>query len=382
MPSINVNPTDIPTPEDAAYWAEEIAAYSHLPPELLAPRDCVDYVLGKYREDELNLYHHDPKDEYHYMALHPMFKVSLITAVWAHFLWFRTDPGAQWILNFFGVQRVRPFYDGYIYYKIIPGTQEAFELEPPAHDNSGQLVKGYDLWIYRQWERLVDPPCSEQNNAPFKEMVELLDRNRKGGARVAGEWKERVFYWVSERVRNWFLEAQANDRWPNYRRGRTTGAEWVRGVERSKGVPFYQALAKIAKYHHHSYKSRSSAPVRAYMGRAPGQSWEWFDGSALRVVPRTDDCRLFKGWTEDQVSKTFRCGSCRRVRSCVSGTTEGLCSNCYAKQVELGTSMPTLDRCTMLPECKACPDRIDSNTALVNLKQKWNREPRRGPVPR
>lgn len=403
MPSINANATDIPTEDDLAYWTNEIAAYEYhppnpgvpsdrveyggwgIPPDRLAPKDAVDYVLGKYREEELDLYHHDPRDEYKYTAIHPMYKWTIISAVWAHFLWFRTKPGAAWILQFFGVQEVEPFYSACIYQWVDPRQEELHTLKPPEFDQDGRMKPGFvKLQIFRQWERVVHPACPGETtrgkDTPFDQMTKLLEQYRDPLARDPGEWKEKVFNWVSEKIRNWFLEPSADDRWPTYRRGRLSGTQWVRALERSQGKPFYEALSKIAKYQHASYRNKSV--IRAYRIQDANGGVHWCAGSEMRIIPKLDYHQIQKDLTDDQLESEFGCKGCRHRRTCVPHSgSEGFCCHCYAQQIEQGTHMPTLDLCTMIPECKNCPDRIDSNTVLINLKQKWNRGPS-SPIPR
>jgi hypothetical protein len=395
MPLHNVGPRDLPTAEDAAYWRAEREAYIYqapnphapqdspefrgwgIPPHRAAPPDALDWVIGKYREDDLDLYHHDPRDKDNYVPLHPKFAWALAAATMAHFAWFRTAPGARWINRFFGVQEIAPFFEGYAYFWVDPSSPNA---DPP------QLTG--NLRIFRQWERCVEPPCpgvgSQRDGKPFDQMVKLLESYRSPYASEPGEHMEEVFSWVSLRIRDWFLEPRAEDRWPFYKKGRISGAEWIKQQQRSDGTPFYEAIDRIVRYHRAAYANQSPGPVRAYRFEDQRGNVYWCAGNEIRVVPLIDVHKVFRhDMNEKQLAEVFSCRGCRRTRSCVPYTKrDHLCCNCYAREIEQGTSMPTLDKCTMLPECKACPDRIDSNAGLVSLKQRWNRAPRTGPIPR
>ena len=398
MPSINVNPTDIPTPDDLQYWAEEAAAYQFQPPnphapkdspeyagwgipkDRLAPADAVEWVICKYREEKLDLHCHDPREEYRYSAVHPKFKWALVEAVFAHFLWFRGADGGQWINNFFGVQEVKPFYKGYDYKWINPRTKQVHDLLPPRHDRYGELLPdSVGLRIFRQWERRNLPPIYENETEVFKQMTKLMRANspvngwsnRSPRARPPGEQLHGVYRWVSRQLQEWFVKP-ASESWPVYKKGRINGAQWVRSLEVAPGQPVFGALAKIAHYHSASYQDRTPGPIRAYRIEQDGKV-HWCAGNEIRIMPKTDALKLANRPGLDKALEEYSCTGCRRTKTCVPyNSREKLCCSCYSTQLEQGTNRPTLDLCTMLPECKRCPDSIDSNTRLTNLKQQWN----------
>lgn len=412
MPSINVNPTDIPTPEDSSYWNAEAAAYEYTPPnpgapldspdrwgwgiplDRLACTDAVEYIICKYREEELDLYVHDPRDEHRYSGLHPKFKWPIVAAVFAHFLWFRTRPGGQWINNFFGIQEVKPFFEGYAYSWVDPNLNELHEIPPMREDQFNNIVKGtVQLRIFRQWERIIEPVITQDNLEPLDQMKNLLNSRtptqdirayRNPYARRPEPWKDGVFLWVSKQLQRWFLEPKAEEHWPTHKRGRISGAGWVRSLEASPGVPVFGALSKIAAYHSASHEGKLNGPVRAYRIEDSNRRVHWCAGNEMRVIPKLDYHRnILMDKTETELQQMFGCTSCRSTRSCVPFTgREKMCCSCYAKQLEQGSIMPTLDRCTMLPECQRCTDSIDSNSRLISIKQQWNRQPHRGPIPR
>jgi hypothetical protein len=407
MPSINVNPTDIPTPDDLQYWAEEAAAYKYqapnphapkdspeyrgwgIPESRLAPPDAVEWVICKYREEKLDLHCHDPREEYRYSAVHPKFKWALIEAVFAHFLWFREMEGGQWINNFFGIQEVKPFYKGYRYKWINPKTKKISDLLPPEYDRDRKLLPdSVELRIFRQWERSNLPPFQfiDSDKDVFRQMTKLMQvrtpeqgwSNRNPRARAAGEQLPGVYKFVSKMLQEWFALAAPKERWPIYKNGRITGAQWVRSLEVAPRVPVFGGLAKIAHYHNASYRERTAGPVRAYRIQQGGNV-HWCAGNEMRIMPKTDALRMANQPGLEEALKEFHCSGCRRTKTCVPhNSREKLCCNCYSTQLEQGTNRPTLDLCTMLPECKRCPDNIESNSRLTTLKQRWGGTNRTG----
>lgn len=399
MPSINVNPTDIPTPADLQYWAEEAAAYKYqapnphapkdspeyvgwgIPEGRLAPPDAVEWVICKYREEKLDLHCHDPREEYRYTAIHPKFKWALIEAVYAHFLWFRQAEGGQWINNFFGIQEVKPFYKGYNYKWINPSNKKISDLLPPVRNHKGELTPdSVELRIFRQWERSNLPPIYDIQSDVFKQMTKLMHArtpssgwsNRNPRARAPGEQLPGVYKFVSTMLQKWFAQATAQERWPTYKSGRITGAQWVRSLELVPGVPVFGALSKIAHYHSASYRDRTPGPIRAYRIQQDGHV-HWCAGNEMRIIPKTDAIRIANPPDLDKQLAAFSCTGCRRTKTCVPyNSKDQMCCSCYAMQLEQGTSRPTLGLCTMLPECKRCPDSIDSNSKLTRLIERSN----------
>src|SRR5690606_4052160 len=179
MPSFRANPTDLPTPDDERFWAEEADFFKFkpgnprapqdssdylgwgIPKEKLPPPDAVAYVIAHYREQELGLRIHD-KNSSSYVPLHPMFKWSFVCACMAHFLWFRTDEGARWIMRLYGIEEIKPFYDGYAYFWIDQHGKEWLLPQPQYKQDPNNLKKviasGVELRIFREWERNLDPP--------------------------------------------------------------------------------------------------------------------------------------------------------------------------------------------------------------------------------
>lgn len=381
-----------PTADEVQQWREEqdhflyFAPIPHAPPnseerlgwgipeDRIAPDDCVRYVICKFRESDLDLYHHDPNDRGNYVPIHPKFGWSITEAVYAHFAWFATYPGAQWVNQFFGVQDVEPFRNHSVYCWVNPDDpSDSIELTPEL----GHLS------IFRPWDRDNKPPTRQpkfNGMTPFEQMSQVMDYFRRPSAPKAPTRSEELYTWVSEQILGWFSEEKPNAQWPYPSSKRITARQWMMDQPRFEGV------RKIHRYHQEAYDRRSSAPIRAYRW-IPKESGLpiWFGSDQMAVIPLTDWHRKFRhDMTEPQVQDAFRCSSCRQVRPCLPETSkEGLCVHCYAVQVERGTDMPTLERCTMLPECKACPQRIDSRTALIQLRNRLNQNSfGKRPIPR
>jgi hypothetical protein len=412
MPLHNVGPRDLPTAEDSAHWRTEREAYIYSPPNKYAPADspeysgwgiplsrsaptdAIDWVIATFREEELDIYHHDPRDRERYIPIHPKFAWTLALATMAHFAWFKTPVGGQYLNRFFGVQEVEPFFSGYAYLWVDPQNPQS---------NPTELIPK-TLRIFRQWERVADPACPgafhKKGDRSFIQMTKLFETYRSPLAPDIGSMRsereleaqhnEEVFDWVSEALQRWLINPKSDDQKPFHRKGRISGPEWVRNQKNSNGSSTYGALDKIVQYHRSAYANKSPGSVRAYRIQAvdrngtPHGDVRWCAGNEIRVIPRMDYHRSFKrDMDERTIAKTFGCRGCRHTRSCVPHTgRDQLCCHCFGKEIESSTSTQVLGRCTMLPECKACEDRIDNNTGLVNLKQRWNRDVRTGPVPR
>ncbi len=394
-PSFRVKPLDHPSTEDIRFWAEEAEFFRFsegnprapqdssdyigwgISSEKLPPPDAVSYVISHYREDELGERIHD-RDHSDYKPLHPMHKWSFLCACMAHFLWFRTAAGAKWIMRLYGTQEVKPFHEGYAYFWVDPRTGTPALLKPPTYQpdprnpNKKKIVDGVELRIFREWERLMDPPCSVQNRVPLEEMKTLLTRYRSPYApRELALPDDQVFFWVSEILRDWFLEPHPNKDWPTRKAGRVCGWQWVKNLERSPNVKFFDALERVSLYRGRAYR----------LGDATGGVY-WCSGKEIRIVPLKDLYAEQKAMTEDQIEERFRCKNCRKRKACVPYTGENRrCCHCYALEIEQG-DRPTLNKCTMDRECKTCPDVITSHSELVQLKNRLARPARTGPVPR
>jgi hypothetical protein len=394
MVSLHAKPIDRPSAEEEKFWAVEAEHFRFQEPNPRAPQDtsdyrgwgirddkmppadAVSYVLCKFREDELNLPHHDHKRS-DYTPLHPLFKWSFLSVCMAHFLWFRTTAGAKWIMRFYGVQEVDPFREAYAYFWADQNTGSTVLLEPPVYNTHertlrSKLVDGVELRIFRDWEKVLDPPCSATNRAPIEEMRKLLNQHRNPYATTEAYYpSEELFFWVSEVLRDWFLETAPNRDWPTRKPTRICGWQWVKQLERAPGVKFYDPIEKVALHRGRAYRLKD----------ARGGLY-WCGGKEIKIVP-LKDLYLSQGvMTEGQINEQFVCKNCRKRKACVPATGEShRCCHCYAVEIDR-SDRPTLERCTMDRECKACPDVITSHGELVTLKNRLNRPARTGPVPR
>ena len=172
------------------------------------------------------------------------------------------------------------------------------------------------------------------------------------------------YFWVSEQLRDWFLETNPNKHWPSEKPNRIGGYQWAKALERKKGVLFYDALDKVELF-----------KTRAYRLKDQRGGVLWAGGKDMRVIPlpdyfRTYECNRF---TDHQLDNAFRCSSCGKMRACTPATGEHkMCSRCFGSIAEKD-DRPSLDRCTM-HECHKCPDHLANHSDLVNLKNKLNEE--------
>lgn len=399
----NIDYTDEPTAEETAYFRAEARAYKYQPPEPRAqpnspefrgwgipphfatPLDAYDYVLADFRKREANLHFHDPRDERRYVPLHPMWQWHITAAVKAHFIWFKKSAGGQYINRFFEVQEARPFHSGYIYY---------FK-DPDAPHCNPQPIQPGEMRIFRSWERMREPACPgvffKYEERPFMQMCKAMEKYRSPHAEnprePLNEFNEDIFNWVSESIQHWLDTSKVDIRTPFYKEDRLSGIQWVAEQTNPDGSPTYSSIHRVRAYEQESYHNHNEGPVRAYRlqavdekGRPYGEV-RWVPGAPILIERKLDYDRRM-GATDADIEETYQCRACRKTRTCTPHTgREKVCCNCYAKEVESGTDRPTLSRCTMLPECKGCPDQIRDNTALVNLKQRWNRPRSTGPIP-
>lgn len=411
MVSFNVNPTDRPTTADSQFWSEESGYFQFhpanpraptgsgeamgwgVPPDRMPPVDAIMYVMGRYREEELGLRlhahtehcasrrHHTEVCNCPYEPIHPMFKWSFVSTVMAHFLWFRTEAGANWVMSLYGVQEISPFSEAYAYYWIDKRSGKAVELLTPntkpvyeadRYTGRKRLVRNIELRIFREWERCLDPPCSETNPEPVEQMKKMLARFRCPYANQEAPLPDNgVWFWVSEVLRDWFLEPKPNKDWPTHKPDRITGWQWVKGLERSPGVLFFEGMSKVPLYRGRAYRLKD----------ARGGIY-WCGGDEMRLVPLKDLYEMQRSISDEQIETAFRCVSCRKRRTCVPFTGDHRrCCHCYSVELER-SDHPTLDLCTMDRECKVCPDMIRNNNDLVRLKNSLRRPGHTGPVPR
>lgn len=407
MPNYNAKPFEIPSATDAKYWDDEIGFFNYqppdphaplnspehngwgLPPEFMPPPDAVSYVLGHFREDVHGVDLHDP-DHRLYVPLHPMYMATFLQICMAHFIWFRTPEGAPWINRFFGVEEIEPFTEGYAYFWNNPETNDLVPIEPIYQGD--RLVEGLSLRIFREWERYKAPPASADNTdmqrqtGPMYEMQKTLEQFRNPYAGQPMQWAEdpAFFFWTSEIIRNWMNEMRPNKDWPTRKPERITGWQWARMLERTKGVPFYEALARVAVF---SSKEDGLLGVnttqpgqtnempshRAYRIEDPNGGVYWCKGQDMLLVPLPDAYRA-NGVPESTINEQFRCQSCRNIRPCVPATgSYHRCCHCYSVAFENGENRSALYKCTYSRECRHCVDTIESHGEFVRIVSNLNR---------
>ena len=339
-------------------------------PDEVAPRCAIEHIIRKYREEQENLHVHDRTAHRHFREIKPQVKVGLILISQAHFLWLRTVDGARWLMRMCGMEEVHPFYEGYTY--ILRDQQKTgTQIPEPAYDQNGVLVQGVELRIFRKWDWDADAsmkvPCSRHSPQVTAEMVALMTAVRSPYARsVMPEFGEDWFQLVSSYFVDWFEHGEkrkAEDTLPT---------EWVQRLKKpGTNERFYEALNQIVE----------KDTDRIYKIRDPQGNGRWLTRQDIVIAPNTDIDRVWRHMPEADVTAKYQCTSCRHTRPCAPYTQgKRLCCHCYSQQVD-PPARPTLDRCTMNVECKACPERIDSEAMLTRIKNMWNAE-RRGPVPR
>ena len=394
--SVNVTarPFDLPSNEEDSRWTEEGNAFLYVPPNQqaasgsaefrgwgihpakLPPPDAVSFVIGKFREEEHSLRDHDRRSS-SFKPMHPAYRWGFISACTAHFLWFRSPAGAKWVMRMFGVEEVPPFYEGYAYFWMDQKTGGSALLPKPTYDagrnpTRRKVVDGVELRIFREWEKNYDPPCSQTNRGPVEEMKTLMNSYRNPYMRQDTAYpSDDLFFYVSEILRDWFLENKPDRNWPTVKADRIVGWQWVQQVEREPGVKFFEALQQVG-----------ARRGRAYRLKDAQGGIHWCSGSDIRIVP-LKDVYLEQGMmSEEKVDAFFVCQSCRKRKACTPYTGENrLCCHCFAVEVERDPR-PTLMKCTMDRECKRCPDVLNTHQELVQLQSRLSRPARTGPVPR
>lgn len=358
-------PQEGPTRSEIATWEEERANFLYHPGNPAAPqgsreaqtwgvpdaylphKDAVSFAIARMKRDVA----HVPQDE----ELRLEFKFSLWLVCLAHFLWFRTNAGAAWLLRFFGVEEVNPFWDGYAYIYIDPSTQRRIQITENC---------GIELRIFDRRERVLSPPITSERDALIEDMQQRVRSLRDPNAgRDCPEPQPGMYHWVSEQLRDWFVEPTPNKNWPSNKSTRISGYQWAKNLERREGVLFYESLDKVELYKERAYRLKD--------GRG---GVLWCGPQNMQIEPMPDFFRHQHQVSESEVDDMFRCFSCQKIRPCLPVTREHhLCCSCYGAQMEKD-DRPTLDWC-MMRECKRCPAHIGTRSELVNLKNKLNRGP-------
>jgi hypothetical protein len=358
-----------PTPDEISRWAREAEYFAYqepnrnapsnsvaakgwgVPKEYKPPVDAVEFVTAMFKRDVAGV----GVDA----TLRPEFRWSIFSVCMAHFLWLRTEAGANWALRFYGVEEVPPFKEAYAYFYLNKDVKVGTEPARVPLDESS----GVQLRIFRSCERELDPPIVSQHDQTVTTMQELLRRARDPNSNeLIAEATPDMYFWVSEQLRDWFLEPKVDTRWPSHKSNRISGPQWIRELERRPGVKFFEALSQV-----------EANKGRAYRLKDKQGSVLWCGGSDIRFMLRVDHARSHEQLSEHHIEGLFRCSSCAKIRTCTPATKhQKMCCHCYGSIVEKDTR-PTLDWCTMR-ECKHCPDHLENKADLVNLKNRLNRE--------
>lgn len=359
-----------PSPDELARWDREYQYFQYQPPHPHAPQgttaaggwgipreimphgDAVEHVIAMFKRDVAGV----PLRE----KLRPEYKWSIISVCMAHFLWFRTVAGAAWVMKFYGTEEVPPFFAGYAY--LYVSNDKANNQNHYLHlEKDGAL----QLRIFRRTERVLDPPIKEAFSNTVGEMQELMRNARDPNAQEPiAEASGDMYFWVSEQLRDWFLELSPNKHWPSNKPDRISGYGWAKNLKRAEGQLFYEALDKVELY-----------KTRAYRLRDERGKVLWCGGKDIRAVPlqdyfRKNECNRY---SEHQLDNIFRCSSCNSMRACTPGSGDHkMCSHCFGSIVQKDDRQ-ALDWCTM-KECNKCPEHIANGSDLVNLKNRLNRE--------
>jgi hypothetical protein len=374
MSKYTINQYQQPSSEEVSRWSREAEYFAYTPPnpsapptspasrgwgvpkEMKPPVDVVEYVNGMFKREVAQVAM-DAK-------LRPEFRWSIFSVIMAHFLWFRTEEGWLWLARLFGVEEIEPFTDGYVYI----GNDKS----NPVGGQPGKVLldeaNGIKLRIFGRCDRSLDPAISSANDETIASMKALLRRARNPNANEAiPESASDMYFWVSEQVRDWLIEPTADRHWPTYKADRISGPQWVKTVERQPGRKVFEAIDIVEKFGGRAYRISDAAGNVRWCGSKDDAA------QYVRVMTKPDYLRVYGGVSEAVVGEQFRCKSCGKVRPCTPVTkAQHLCCHCMGSLVEKDRR-PTLDWCTM-KECKNCPDHLESEHDLVNLKNRLNRD--------
>lgn len=371
--------TDQPTSEEAARWAREAEYFSFREPNPNAPPATSAAIgWGVPRE------YKPPVDAVHYVTaifkrevagcsvdktLRPEFEWSIFSVCLAHFLWLRTKEGVTWLLRFYAIEEVPPFTEAYTYFylnkaQLIDGRPARV---PIGNDS------GIQLRIFRRCERDLDPPIESPLDESVSTMRDILRKARNPNAtELIAEATPDMYHWVSEQLREWFLETKVDKHWPTYKENRITGYEWAKNLESRPGQLVYSPLTTVDTFNGRAYRLKDRDGDVRWGGKKKGNGTEE-ERSDVVLMTKPDFLRSEGTISEHLIQGRFQCSSCGMLRPCTPVTqSQKMCCHCFGKLCEKG-ERPTLNWCTM-GECKNCPEHLESNYDLINLKNRLNRE--------
>jgi hypothetical protein len=358
-----------PTPEEVQRWAREAEYFAYQEPNQNAPSSSPASRGWGVRQD-----YKPPVDAVEHVAamfkrevagagtdavLRPEFVWSIFSVCLAHFLWLRTEEGARWLMKLYGVEEVPAFKDAYAYFYL--NKQEMVNGEPrrvPIDESTGLQIR-----VFRSCDKDLDPPITSEEDETIQNMQGILRRARNPNANeLIAEATPNMYFWVSEQIRDWLREPQANHHWPTYKSTRISGPQWARSLESRPGVLVYSPLQQVEMHR-----------GRAYRLQDKDKTVIWCGGQDIRVMRRDDYDRAYNGLSEHNIEGIYRCSSCGKVRACTPVTKhQKMCCHCFGSIVEKDLR-PTLDWCTM-KECKHCTEHLETSSDLINLKSRLNRE--------
>ena len=369
MSKYTINQYQQVSKEEQERWTREANYFQHTPPnpaapessparkgwgiakEMKPPVDCVEYVNAVFKRDVAAVTQ-DSK-------LRPEFRWSIFSVVMAHFLWFRTEDGFHWLTGLFGVQEVEAFTEGYVYF----GNDKQAGAKVVIGPESGLKLK-----IFQRCDRSLEPAIPSPTDEVLTDMRALLTRARDPNAyeqipMPAGD----MFHWVSEQIRDWLIETKVDRHWPTYKVDRISGVQWVKSAERRPGVKMFEVLDRVEQFGGRAYRVTDVAGNSTWLGSKDDQP------RFVRVMTKPDYLRVYQGVSEQTIAEAFRCSSCGKVLPCTPVTQRHkMCCNCMGTIGEKDQRR-TLDWCTMR-ECKHCPNHLESEEDLRNLKSRLNRE--------
>lgn len=339
-------------------------------PSEIVPRSAVEHIIRMYREEHENLHVHDSTAHRHYRELKPQIKAALILMAQAHFLWLRGAAGARWLMRMSGMEEVAPFYSGYTYIRRTSQNQ-GDPIPEPIRDRNEKLIGGKELRIFRRWEWTVHDhekaPCTTSNPEVAADMIGILRRVRSPHVNEPmPELDKGWFVIVSQYFTDWFESGVKR------RHDDITPSQWVQSLAKP-GTKFryYESMCRLGE----------SDMERIYRLKDPSGKIEWLTRNDVVIAPNIDIDRLHHKISEVEVKDKYECTGCRNIRTCRPHTGNSkMCCHCYSMRMD-PPSRPTLDLCSMNRECRACPDRIDSEALLTRTKNMWNHE-RRGSIPK
>jgi hypothetical protein len=325
------------------------------------PHDLVEYIMGKFREEVANVPQTDANGKL--IQLRPQFKWSVLSICFAHFLWLREEPGAKWLMRLYEVEEVDPFWDAYSYFHITPGSQV-----PMRVDRAGP----WELRIFRRIdEREKEAPVNLPDEGNLGGMIELLRRRRDPDAYdempIASD---DLYQWASAHIRDWLVDPSPSRDFPVPRPDRISGEQWVRTLERSPGVLFYEGISNIEIYKRKAFRLRDA---RVTSGRAVA----WCGPENMKAVPNIDLDQHGRTMQAHDIDTKYRCVSCNSIRNCtpLTGKDNRMCAWCYGATVERD-ERPTMSFCTR-SECRSknshCEKHISNQRQLTTIKNKLNR---------